>query len=119
MFRGKIVYLQQKTCTGMKKKLFLFTLAGFLTVATPLSVIAAQMELGVLEQVDDQTGVTVIDRTVRVTGAQGETLEVFSLTGKLVMSVQIESPAQRIDLNVSKGCYILKVGKVVRKITIR
>ena len=89
-----------------------------MTVAVPLSVAAAQMELGVLEQVDDQPGVTVNDRTVYITSAQGETLEVFSLTGKRVASFRIESPSQRIELNVSKGCYILKVGKVVRKITV-
>ena len=35
------------------------------------------------------------------------------------MSVKIESPVQRIDLNVPKGCYILKIGKVVRKVTVR
>ncbi len=94
-------------------------MAGLLTLAAPLSVMAAQMELGVLEQVDEQPVISIDNRAVRVNGAQGETLEVFSLTGKLVMSVVIESPAQRVDLTVSKGCYILKVGKVVRKITIR
>lgn len=72
-----------------------------------------------MEQAEEQVGVTVNERTVSITGAQGKTLEVVSLTGKRVMSVDIESPAQRIELNIPKGCYILKVGKVVRKITIR
>jgi hypothetical protein len=36
-----------------------------------------------------------------------------------VLKAKIESPAQRIDLNLPKGCYILKVGKVVRKIQVR
>lgn len=77
------------------------------------------MELGVMEQIDEQVVVTVKEQSVLITGAQGKTLEVVSLTGKRVMTVNIESPAQRIELNIPKGCYILKVGKVVRKITIR
>ena len=36
-----------------------------------------------------------------------------------VLTVNIESPAQRVDLNIPKGCYILKVGKVVRKVQVR
>jgi hypothetical protein len=99
----------------------MFTMAGFLAGAMPLSADAAQMEFGVLEleQVDEQVSVTVNEQTVSVTGAQGKTLEVVSLTGKRVMSAKIEGPAQRFELNIPKGCYILKVGKVVRKITIR
>jgi hypothetical protein len=46
-------------------------------------------------------------------------LEVISLTGRQVANYKVEGPAQRIDLNIPKGCYILKVGKVVRKVTIR
>ena len=57
--------------------------------------------------------------TLLVNNAQGETLEVVSLTGNKVLEVKIESPSQRIELDVPKGCYIVKVGKVVRKIAIR
>lgn len=56
---------------------------------------------------------------VSVYGAQGQTLEVVSITGKHVMRVKIESASQRIELNVPKGCYILKIGSVVRKVSIR
>ena len=52
-------------------------------------------------------------------GANGLTLEVVSLTGRHVASFKIESPAQRVELNIPKGCYILKIGKVVRKVTVR
>jgi hypothetical protein len=46
-------------------------------------------------------------------------LEVVSLTGRAVATYKIESPSQRIELNLTKGCYILKVGKTVRKVTLR
>ena len=63
--------------------------------------------------------ITINGQTVIVTGAQGQTLEVVSLTGRCIMSVKVESPAQKIELNVPKGCYILKIGKVVRKVSVR
>jgi hypothetical protein len=36
-----------------------------------------------------------------------------------VAEYEIDAPVQRVELNLSKGCYILKVGKVVRKVSIR
>ena len=68
---------------------------------------------------DDDITITVSGQTVTVTGAQGKTLEVVSLTGRRIMTEKIESPAQKIELNVPKGCYILKIGKVVRKVSVR
>ena len=77
------------------------------------------MEFAAVEQVDSPASISVSGQTVLVSGAQGETLEVVSLTGRQLMTVKIESPAQRVELNVPRGCYILKVGKVVRKIQVR
>ena len=67
---------------------------------------------------DEDINITVNGQTVIVTGAQGQTLEVVSLTGRRVMTVKIDSPAQKVELNIPKGCYILKVGKVVRKVSV-
>ena len=72
-----------------------------------------------MEQVDNPVTISVSGQTVLVAGAQGETLEVVSLTGRQLMAVKIDSPAQRVELSVPRGCYILKVGKVVRKIQVR
>lgn len=77
------------------------------------------MEFAAVEQTGTSVTISVSGQTVLVAGAQGETLEVVSLTGRQVMTVKIESPAQRVELNVPRGCYILKVGKVVRKIQVR
>ena len=63
--------------------------------------------------------INVSKSSVHVMNAEGQVMEVISLTGRHVMSVRIESPAQRIELtNIPKGCYIIKVGKVVRKIVV-
>ncbi|MBQ8157875.1 MAG: T9SS type A sorting domain-containing protein [Prevotella sp.] len=94
-------------------------------MATTISLQAAPMvmamEMGVAEQVEPERNIsiTVEGNSVQVTGANGMTLEVISLTGRQVATYRIDSPAQRVELNIPKGCYILKVGKVVRKVTIR
>ena len=71
------------------------------------------------QQVEEQISIQIDQQTVSITGAQGQTLQVVSLTGKVIKTIAIDSPAQRIELNIPKGCYILKVGKVVRKVSIR
>jgi len=80
-----------------------------------------EMDMGVAEQVEAERTITInVDgNSVRVSGAAGMTLEVVSLTGRHVASYKIDSPAQLVELNIPKGCYILKVGKMVRKVTIR
>lgn len=104
----------------MIKRLLISSLVGLLTVASPGGAWAAEMELSAVEQTEQSAiGISVSGQSVCVTGAQGETLEVVSLTGRQLMSVKIDSPAQRVELNLPKGCYILKVGKVVRKIQVR
>lgn len=56
---------------------------------------------------------------IRVTNAEGQNLEVFNLTGVRITSVRLDSEDKTVTLNLGRGCYILKVGKVVRKVTIR
>lgn len=71
------------------------------------------------EQSDRSVAMTVEGSAVSVKGAAGKTLNVISITGKPVAVFKIDGPAWRVELNLPKGCYILKVGNVVRKISIR
>jgi hypothetical protein len=89
-------------------------------LSVPVLVKAAEAEMLQTEQtLDDDITISVNGQWVTVTGAQGLTLEVVSLTGRQIKTIKIESPAQRIELNIPKGCYILKIGKVVRKVAVR
>ena len=90
-----------------------------LSLAYPVLTIASEIAASEVAAEQVEPVITVQQSTVTVAGATGKTLEVVSLTGKTLMTVRIDSPSQRIELNVPKGCYILKVGKVVRKVTIR
>ena len=63
--------------------------------------------------------VTVSESTLRVTGATGLTLSIYNIAGVHVQSFRVEGADRRYELNLPKGCYIVKVGKVVRKISIK
>ena len=46
-------------------------------------------------------------------------MEVFNLTGAKVATVRIDSADKTFALNLPKGCYLVKVGKIVRKISVQ
>lgn len=104
----------------MQKKLLILATVALFTVTIPTQAMRMVSEMGVAEQIEEAVpSITVDKNAVTIYGGNGFVLEVVSLTGKAVASYKIESPAQRIELNLPKGCYILKIGKTVRKVTLR
>lgn len=103
----------------MRSYLYTIMLTAGLAVTLPTMATTSASE-PLMTTTADETKVTmtVTQSTVVVEGANGLMLEVVSLTGRPVMKVKIESQSQRIDLNLPKGCYILKIDKVVRKVSI-
>lgn len=101
----------------MRKSLLALTLA--LSLSVPVLALPFMMDPNVVAQMDQDVTITVEGNAVLVKGAEGQTLEVISLTGRKLAEYRIESPAQRVELNLSRGCYVLKIGKVVRKVSIR
>lgn len=87
-------------------------------VSGTLSVMAESLYDGPEAEVT-VISIAVTGSTVRIGGASGEVLNVFNLAGVKVGSYRIDSADKTIDLNLSRGCYILKIGNVVRKISIR
>lgn len=63
--------------------------------------------------------ITVTESTLHVSGAAGQMLAIYDVAGIRVVYLKVESSDKRFELNLPKGCYIVKVGKVVRKIAIR
>lgn len=108
---------------SMARHLLLYALIALTGMLLPVQADAMPAEtlMPEMQQNDSPTVAVSVKnrRTLYVTGASDQTLEVVSLTGKPVASVKIDSPAQRIELNnLPKGCYVVKVGKVVRKISV-
>lgn len=62
--------------------------------------------------------ISVRGDVVHIQNAQGQTLEVFDITGKDVAKIAIDSNDKTIDLNLRKGCYILRIGKFTKKIAV-
>ena len=107
-------------CMRMMKRLIVYAFSMAMLMIPASMLRASEMADFAIEQqaIDEEISISISGQSVTVSGAQGETLEVISLTGKRVMAVKIESPVQRIEINVPKGCYILKIGKVVRKVSL-
>ncbi len=62
--------------------------------------------------------ITCKGANVRVQNAAGMTLEVYNITGVRIAAYKIDNNDTTIGLNCGKGCYILKLGKIARKISI-
>ena len=104
----------------MRKNILIVAGVALLTFATSAQAMEMLSSMGVSEQIDERLPIISTEgNSVTVQGASGMTLEVVSLTGRTVATYKIEGTSQRIELNLPKGCYILKIGKVARKVTVR
>ena len=101
----------------MRKNILIFIMTTLLAV--PVLAVPMYLERGVAEVIDEHVTLTIDGSVVYVTGAQGMVRDVVSLTGRQVAEYRIDSASQRVELNLAKGCYVLKVGKIVRKVSIR
>lgn len=110
------------------KQYLLGTIFSLLAFSTPALAAADNEDLGALMpaavaaegQIDDagEASLTMRGNAVHIQNAQGATLEVFDITGKRVLTARIDSNEKTIPLNLGKGCYILRVGKLTRKVSL-
>lgn len=88
-----------------------------------LTVIAAPLTAPAMTDITDnfteEITVTFDTSAIRVTGANGQTLDVYNVAGMKVMSLKVEGDDWHTNVSLPKGCYIVKVGTFVRKISIR
>lgn len=80
---------------------------------------SAEASVLIIEQESQRITVSVSGSVLRVSGADGEVLHIYNVTGVRVMSIKVDGYEKSYALNLPKGCYIVKIGKTVRKITIR
>ena len=66
----------------------------------------------------DEIAITVRGNQLRVQRADGLSLSVYNITGVKVAAHRVDGDDFFLTLNVERGIYIVKVGKVVRRITI-
>ena len=102
----------------MTKKILATIFFLGLMLGMPAKVEAAAM-IEVIDTEIQNVSLSVNESVLHITGANGMVLHVYNVAGVRVMSVKVEGADKRIELNLPKGCYIVKVGKLVRKISIQ
>lgn len=100
----------------MKK--FFIILLTLAMVFAPISLQAQTEREGIEVSVSGIT-LSISDGNIHIVGANGEVMEIFNLTGAKVATIRIDSADKTFALNLPKGCYLVKVGKIVRKISVQ
>lgn len=113
MFRKEHEIVQK----DMRKRLHIIAFC-LLVMGAPMHLMA-QGETDEIETELMATSLSVNGNKVHIAGAEGHTLEVYNLTGTKVTAIRIDSNDKTVVLSLQRGCYILKIGKIVRKVSIR
>ena len=101
----------------MMKRLFAILFSMALMLGAP-QVVTAGTSIEIIDNDFQSVAVSVSESVLHITGANGQVLQIYNVAGVRVMSVKIDAQDKRIELNLPKGCYMVKVGKFVRKISI-
>ena len=102
----------------MARFLLTFAFTATLLLCVP-AVSKANTAIEVIENDFEDVAISVKSSTVYVKNANGEMLYVYNVAGVRVVSIKVDGQDRHYDLNLPKGCYIVKVGKTVRKISIK
>ncbi len=102
----------------MKKNVLTIMFFSMLLGTIPLQVSAAT-NVEIIDNDFQQVSITVSTGGVlHISGANGQVLQVYNVLGVKVASIKVEGNDKRIELPLKSGCYIVKVGDVVRKISV-
>ena len=103
----------------MKRILILIT-ASFL-LAMPMEVKAQDIQQRTtIEQEVAPITISVNESTIHIKNAEKMVIEIYNMAGVKVVTQRIDSSDIAIELdNLPKGCYIIKIGKVARKVYLR
>ena len=102
----------------MTHKILAFIFAVAMGAAVPVTAVA-ETSIEIIDNEVQTVNVAVTESAIHVTGANGQVMHIYNVTGMKLMSVKIEGQDKKVEINLPKGCYIVKVGKVVRKIYIK
>lgn len=102
----------------MIKNILIFSLASVLIFGMP-GVSHAESAIEIIDNDYQTVTISVQESVLHVTGANGQILQIYNVAGMMIKSIKVDSNDRRYELNLNKGCYIVKVGKTVRKISIK
>lgn len=99
------------------KKILTILFVSMLTFGYAVHM-SASASIELIELSDETISVTIKGSVLQVSGASGRMLYVYNVAGVRVKSIRIDGDSKQYTLNLPKGCYIVKVGDLVRKISI-
>ena len=106
----------------MNKKILIILVTVLFAIA-PQTLMAQdkpEVTKTAIEQELNPVTINVSESAIQVKNANQMVLEVFNLAGVKVATVKIDSDSKTFTFNdLPKGCYILKVGKTVRKVYLK
>lgn len=91
--------------------------------AAPMTISASDADawyaMGVVDVAANDVQIFITGSSLRIVGGQGMTVEVYNVTGVKVFVRHIDSNDQTFQAGLPRGCYMVKVGNTVRKVSIR
>ena len=106
-------------CMPMIKKLLILTFGAFMLFSTA-EVRAQDISRAPIEQEPQAISVSVNESTVHLKNADKKIVSVINMAGVEVMKFRCDSPSKTLELShLPKGCYIIKIGNVARKVYLR
>jgi len=118
LIQNKILNLQFNIKLCMNKNILLLILTVITSFCVPEISVAEPYRYVEINDFQD-VNISVTGSNVHITGANGQTLFVYNVAGVCVASFRIEGADKHYELNLQRGCYILKIGNTVRKISLR
>lgn len=97
---------------------YIYSILFIMTLTVVVSQ-GAMANVEIIEQEQQPVVSVTNESTIHVVNANGQMLYVYNVAGVRVKSIVVDGHDRHYDLNLPKGCYIIKVGKTVRKISIR
>ncbi len=90
-------------------------------LAMPASMLADDNQKAQTEMEMNQISISVSASNLRVKNADGGILQIYSITGELILTHKIDGQSKSYDLaNLQHGVvYIVKIGNFTRKIYLR
>jgi hypothetical protein len=107
-----------QTKMSMKQNILILSIFTVLMLGVPNTVMANDA-IEIIDNDFENITISVSESTLHVAGANGMVLDIYNLAGVRVLSFKVEGADKHYELNLPKGCYIVKIGKVVRKVSIR
>lgn len=95
-----------------------------LAIATAFALVPAksmaQDQKPQVEMEQNAISVSLTGTALHVKNAEHMVIEIFSITGEKIFTARIESASKSFEVdNLSKGCYIVRIGKFTRKIYVK